>query len=154
MDSLIHQDNTRKDIWLKLVLLIPLAIILVPAFDYLANNSTGEAVEMFGTAAFILVIFWIIIPRQYIIFDSKVKIVFVRPFSFTIPFHTIKTARIPKGASFGINFPSSLSNKHAVEIVRNKRMNVIITPANRELFLETLEKAMSVWRKYNSGGAR
>jgi hypothetical protein len=154
MDTLLYTDSTHKDIWFKLVLAIPVVIILVPALCYLNTNENEAAFGMFGTVVFILVIFWIIFPRQYVVFGSKVRIVFGGPFSFTIPFATIKMARIAKGTSFGMNLPSSLSNKHAVEIVRNKRMSVIITPANRELFLETLDKALSDWRKYNSRGTQ
>lgn len=154
MDSLIYQDNTHKDIWLKLILAIPLALILVPALYSLAENNTETAMQMFGVIIFIVVVFWTIIPRQYLILDNKVKIVFVRPFAFNIPFNTIKTARIAKTTSFGINLPSSLSSKHAVEIIRKKRMGVIITPENRKLFLETLDKALSDWGKYHSRGTR
>ena len=154
MDSLLYTDSTHKDIWFKLFLAIPVVIILAPALYYLNTNETEIAFEMFGTVVFILAIFWIIVPRQYVVFGSKVKIVFGGPFSFTIPFATIKLARIVKGTSFSMNLPSSLSGKHAVEVVRNKRMSVIITPANRELFLETLDKALSDWRKYNSRGAQ
>lgn len=154
MDSLIYQDNTHKDIWLKVVLIIPLVLILLPAFYHLATSDTGVAVEMFGPAALILVIFWIIIPRRYLIFDSKVTIVFGKPFSFSIPFDKIKAARILKGTSFGINFPSSLSSKHAVEIVRLKRMNVTITPDNPKLFLENLDKALNEWQQRHGKGTQ
>jgi hypothetical protein len=154
MDSLIYEDKTHKDIWLKLVLAIPVALILVPALYSLANKDSETAMEMFGVVLFILIIFWVIVPRQYLILGDKVKIVFVRPFYFTIPFDTIKTARIAKGSSFGINLPSSLSSKHAVEIVRKKRLGVVITPDNRDLFLETLGKAMRDWAKYNSGSTQ
>jgi hypothetical protein len=154
VDSLIYQDNTHKDIWLKVVLAIPLVLILVPALYSLASNNTETAMGMFGVVVFILVVFWIIIPRQYLILDNKVKIVFVRPFVFNIPFNTIKTARIAKTTSFGVNFPSSLSSKHAVEIVRKKRMGVIITPENRELFLENLDKAVNEWQQRHGRGTQ
>jgi hypothetical protein len=152
MDSVIYQDNTNKDIWLKLILAIPLLVILGTAFYSLAANDIKTAVEMLGTVVLILIIFWTIKPRRYIIFDSKVKIVLGGPFSLNISFKNIKTARIPRGITFGINFPSSLSSKHAVEIVRKNGMTINITPDNRELFIESLEKAMSNWKQYNSRG--
>jgi len=153
MDSLIYQDNTHKDIWLKLVLAIPLVIILAPAFSSLASGDTRTAYEMFAIVVVIAVVIWLIIPRRYLIFNSKVKIVLGGLFSFTIPFHTIKTARSHRWTTLGINLPSSLSTKHVVEIVRNNRMPIIITPANRDLFLETLEKALSDWRTYHNRGS-
>lgn len=152
MDSIIYQDDTNKDIWLKLLLAIPVLIILGTAFYLLITNDVKAAIEMFGVVVLILIIFWLIFPKKYIILDSKVKIVLGGPFSFNIPFKNIKTARIPKGITSGINFPSSFSGKHAVQIVRKKGMNVNITPADRELFLKNLEKAMDDWEKYYSRG--
>ena len=152
MDSIVYQDNTNKDIWLKLVLAIPLLIFVGIAFYYLAANDTETAIGIFGVAVLILLLFWIVIPRKYVILDSKVKIVLGGPFSFTISFKNIETARIPRGITFGINLPSSISSKHAVEIIRKKGMNVNITPDNRELFLKNLEKAMDDWKNYHSRG--
>lgn len=154
MNSLIYQDNTHKDMRLKLVLAIPGIIILAPAFYYLASGDTRTAYESFAIVVVMAVVIWLIIPRQYLILENKVKIVLGGPFSFCIHFKTIKTAHVPRGTTFGINFPTSLSSKHVVEIVRHRRMNVTITPHNRELFLETLQKALSDWRTYNNRGTR
>jgi hypothetical protein len=154
MDTVIYEDKTHRDIWLKLVLGIPVAFLLVPALCSLAKGDNDTAVAMLGTVLLMVAIFWIIIPRTYLILDGKVKIVFAGPFSFTIPFDTIKEARIPKATSFGMNLPSSLSGNHAVEIVRKKRLNVLITPDNRDLFLESLKKAMDDWAKYHSGSMK
>jgi hypothetical protein len=147
MDILLHEDNTHKDIWLKLILAVPIIIILVAALLFLADNKTEDALAMFGVVVLIFIIFSIIIPKQYLIFDDRVKIVFASPFSFNIPFDTVKKVGVAGGTSFGLNFPSSLSNRHAVEILRKKRIAVYITPDNRELFLEKLGKAMSNWVK-------
>ena len=154
MASLIHQDTTHKDIWLKLILAIPVVIIVAPALYYLATSESKVAYELLAIVVVMAIVLWLIVPRQYLIMDSRVKIVLGGPFSFSIHFNTINTARIPRGTTFGINFPSSLSNKHVVEIVRNRRMNVTITPNERELFLKTLEKALGDWRTYQSKEAR
>lgn len=154
MESLLYKDTTHKDIWLKLVLAIPVIIILVPALYYLMNNDTRTAYEMLVVAGVIVLVIWLVIPRQYLVFDSKLKIVLGGPFSFTVHFNTIKAARIPKGTTFGINFPSSLSSKHVVEIIRKRRMSVTITPNDRDLFLKMLEKALNDWRLYTERGAQ
>lgn len=154
MESLLHRDATHKDIWLKLILAIPVVIILIPALYSLASNDTRTAYEMLVIVAVIIIVMWLIIPRQYLIFDNKVKIVLGGPFSFSVHFNTIKTARIPKGTTFGVNFPSSLSSNHVVEIVRNRRLGVTITPNERDLFLKTLEKALSDWKTYQNRGVQ
>jgi hypothetical protein len=154
MEALVHRDATHRDIGLKLVLSIPIVIILIPALLYLASNDSKTAYEMLAIVVVIVIVIWLILPRQYLIFDDRLKIVLGGPLSFNVPFHTIKTARIPKGTTFGVNFPSSLSSKHVVEIVRNRRMSVTITPDDRDLFLKTLEKALSDWKTYQNRGVQ
>ena len=147
MDSLIYEDKPRYDIWMKAIMALPLFFILIGAFNL--TSEPEAAIGMFGTAALVVAIYWAVFPRKYCILSSKVKIVLGGPFSFNIPFNTIETARIPKGAAIGINFASSFSSKNAVQIVRRKGLNVNITPSNRELFLENLDKALSNWRSHN-----
>jgi hypothetical protein len=150
MNILLHEDNTHKDSWMKLLLAVPVIIVLATGLSFLGKTNTEDAVALFGIAALIVIIFSIIMPRQYLIFDDRVKIRFAGPFSLNIPFDTIKKVGTAGGASFGLNFPSSLSNSHAVGIFRNKRMAVYITPDDRALFMARLEKAMSNWRKENN----
>jgi hypothetical protein len=147
MNVLLHEDNTHKDIWLKLVLAIPVIIIVGVALSFLERNKTEDALARIGVAALIVIIFWIIIPRQYLVFDDRITIRFAGPFSFNIPFGTIKKVGPAAGASFGLNFPSSLSNSHAVGILRKKRIAIYITPVDRDLFLEKLGMAMDNWVK-------
>jgi hypothetical protein len=91
--------------------------------------------------------YWAIFPRRYCILDNKVKIVLGGPFSFNIPFDNLETARAPEGVTCGINFATCFSSKNAVEIVKKKGLNVNITPGDRELFLENLDKALADWRR-------
>ncbi|MCK4331520.1 MAG: PH domain-containing protein [Dehalococcoidia bacterium] len=148
MDSLIHQDKPRYDIWMKAIIALPLFFFLIGAF-YLASSEPESAIGMFATAVLMAAVYWAVFPRKYRIFDSKVRIVLGGPFSFNIPFNTIETARVPEGLTAGINFASSFSSKNAVQIVRRKGLNVNITPSNRELFLENLDKALSNWRSHS-----
>ena len=148
MDSLIYEDKPRYDIWMKAIMALPLFFVVIAAL-YLASNEPEAAIGMFGTAAFVVAIYWAVFPRKYRILSSKVKIVLGGPFSFNIHLDNIETARAPEGATVGINFASSFSSKNAVQIVRRKGLNVNITPSNRELFLENVDKALSNWRSNN-----
>ena len=132
---------------MKAIMALPLFFILIGAFNL--TSEPGAAIGMFGTAALVVAIYWAVFPRKYCILSSKVKIVLGGPFSFNIPFNTIETARIPKGAAIGINFASSFSSKNAVQIIRRKRLNVNITPSDREVFLENMDKALDSWRSHS-----
>lgn len=147
MDALIYEDKPRYDIWMKAIIALPLFFILIGAFNL--TSEPEAAIGMFATAVLMAAVYWAVFPRKYCILSSKVRIVLGGPFSFNIPFNTIETARIPKGAAIGINFASSFSSKNAVQIVRRKGLNVNITPSDREAFLENLDKALSNWRSHS-----
>ncbi|HEX75845.1 MAG TPA: hypothetical protein G4O12_04590 [Dehalococcoidia bacterium] len=149
MGSLIYEDKPHYDIWVKAILVLPVAIFLIPGL-YLITSDPETAIGLFVTAVLMAIIYWAIFPRKYCILDSKVKIALGGPLSFSIPFDSIETARIPKGITLGINFVTSFSTKNAVEIARKRRLNVNITPSNRELFLSNLGKALNNWRDYNT----
>lgn len=148
MDSVVYEDTPKYDVWLKAILAFPLFLVLIGAF-YITSSEPEAAIGMFATAVLIVIVYWAVMPRKYRILDSKVRIVLVGPFSFNIPFDTIEIARIPKGPTFGINFPTSFSSKNVVQIVRKGKLNVNITPSNRELFLKNMDKALNSWRSYN-----
>ncbi len=134
---------------MKAIMALPLFFVLIGAFNL--TSEPEASIGMFATAALMAAIYWAVFPQKYRILESKVKIVLGGPFSFNIPLDNIETARAPKGATIGINFVTSFSSKNAVQIVRRKRLNVNITPSNRELFLENLDKALSNWRGRHTG---
>ena len=83
-------------------------------------------------------------PRRYQIFQDRLKIVLGNPFALSIPFSIIKEVRPVSGSStfayWGIRLATS--SKSVVEIVRSKGWNVVISPANRDMFLDQLTQAL------------
>jgi hypothetical protein len=148
MDSAIYEDTPRYDVWLKAIMLLPVFFIIAGVY-YLITAEVEAAIGMFALTLLMAATYWAIFPRKYVVLDSKVKIVLGGQFSFTIHFDNLETARTPEGVSLGINFATTFLNRHAVEIVRKKGVNVNITPSDRELFLENLNKALNDWRRYN-----
>ena len=149
MEPLIYEDTPRYDVWLKAIMVLPVFFVVIGAF-YLAASEPESAIGMFATAVLMAAVYWAVFPRKYRILGSKVTIVLGGPFSFNIPLGNIETAKVPEGASVGINFPSSFSSKNAVQIVRRKGLNVNITPSDRDLFLENLDKALTSWRSQST----
>lgn len=148
MDKLLHEDKPHYSIWLKIILWFTIALVLGSAlmtFDSNRNESFG----MIGTALFIVLIFWAVMPRKYCIYDNKIVIEMGSPFSVTIRFDTIKYAGAPRGKfTVGVNFVTSFGN--IVEIDRKKGMTVNISPRNREFFLDNLKRALDKWRGEHS----
>jgi hypothetical protein len=141
---LLYEDPARYDLWLKLLLGAILAFTLVMGFYLLTVDRTGAYIFL-GVTAFDGLLFYIILPRCYQIWSDRVRIVLGQPFAVNIPLTTIKEARPALGskafAYWGVRFATSA--KSVVEIVRHRGLNFVISPSNRELFLERLAEALS-----------
>ena len=132
-------------------MVLPVFFIIAGIY-YVIIAEVAAAIGMFATTILMAAFYWAIFPRKYLILDSRIRIVLGGQFSFNIPFDNLETAREPEGPTFGINFATAFLSKNAVEIVRKKGLNVNITPSNRELFLDNLNKALNDWRRYNIKG--
>ena len=146
MDSVIYEDNPHYDVWVKGIMVLPVFFIILGVY-YLFTAQVESAIGMFATTLLMGAIYWAVFPRKYQILDSKLRIVLGGQFSFNVPFDNLETVGKPEGISLGINFATTFLNQHAVEIKRKKGMNVNITPNDRDLFLENLNKAVYDWKR-------
>jgi hypothetical protein len=148
VDSAIYEDNPRYDAYAKGIMVLPIFFIAFGIY-YLITAEFEAATSMFAATLLMAAVYWAIFPRKYLILDSKFKVVLGGPFSFNILFSNLETATEPQGATFGINFVTCFSNRRVVQIVRKKGWYVNITPNDRSLFLENLNKALQDWRSYD-----
>jgi hypothetical protein len=126
-------------------MILPVFFVVGGAY-YLATADDEASISMFATAALMGAIYWAVFPRKYQILENRIRIVLGGPFHLDIPLDSVETAREPKGASLGINFATCFSSKNAVEIIKKRGMRVNITPSDRDLFLENLNKALYDWK--------
>jgi hypothetical protein len=140
---LLYEDTARTDTWLKLMLGGILVMFLVLG-GVLLFQDKEDAFGMFGIAVFYALLFKIIMPQRYQVYSDKVRIVLGGPFAWNIPFSTIKEVRPASGVSAfaynGVRFATS--SKNVVEIRRSRGCNVVISPSNKDVFLEQVSRAM------------
>jgi len=140
---LLYEDTARTDAWLKLMLGGILVMFLVLG-GVLLFQDKEDAFEMFGIAVFYALLFKLVMPRRYQIYSDKVRIVLGWPLAWNIPFITIKEVRSASGAKAfaysGVRFATS--SKNVVEIRRSRGCNVVISPYNKEIFLEQASRAL------------
>ena len=140
---LLYEDTAEYDLWLKLLLGGILAFTLVMGFFLLSVDKIGAYIFL-GVTVFDALLFYAVLPQRYQIWTDRVRIALGRPFAVNIPLATIKEARSASGskafAYWGVRFATSLKN--VVEIVRHRGWNFVISPSNRELFLERLAEAL------------
>ncbi|MCJ7653695.1 MAG: hypothetical protein MUO97_00060 [Dehalococcoidia bacterium] len=151
MESVIYEDSPHYDVWLKGIMMLPIFFILIGLY-YLFTGQVESGIGLFATAVIMGAIYWAIFPRKYQVLDSKLRIVLGGPFSFNIRFDTLENACKPEGVNFGINFATTFISEHILEIKRKKGLTVNITPNDRDLFLENLNKAVYDWRRNNIKG--
>ena len=141
--SLLYEDTARTDTWLKLMLGGILVMFLVLG-GVLLFQDKEDAFGMFGIAVFYALLFKLVMPRRYQIYSDKVRIVLGWPLAWNIPFTTIREARPASRASAfaynGVRFATS--SRGVVEIRRSKGCNVVISPSNKDVFLEQVRGAM------------
>ena len=140
---LLYEDASRTDMWLKLMLVgIPMIFLVLGLV--LLFQDTASAFGMFGVTIFYAVLFRLIMPQRYQVYSDKVRIVLGGPFAWNIPFSTIKEVRPASRASAfaynGVRFATS--SRGVVEIRRSKGCNVVISPSNKDVFLEQVSMAM------------
>jgi hypothetical protein len=148
MESIIYEDSPHYDVWLKGIMMLPVFFIVMGVY-YLFIGQVESAIGLFATTVLMGAIYWAVFPRKYQVLDSKLRIVLGGPFSFNISFNTLETAGKPEGVSLGLNFATTFISEHIVEIKRKKGMTVNITPNDRDLFLENLNKAVYEWKRNN-----
>lgn len=140
---LLHEEKAGYDAMAKAVLGLVLAATLVPAVILLFYQIAG-AISLFGTTALDALLFHLVLPRRYQVFDTELKIVLGWPVHWDIPFSTIKEIRPARAADTWIynGIRLATSSRTTVEIVRQKGWDVIVSPEDRQRFLERLGEAI------------
>jgi hypothetical protein len=148
MSLVIYEDTPPRGKWLRVILAFPVVVIVIAALSLAFTQEREGAMFLLAEAVVVALLMTIILPRKYRILDDKVEIVLGGPFRFRVPFRTIKSVRNATWKSVGVNFPTTLSLKNGVEIVRGRWLSVNITPGDRQAFMDNLEKAMKSWSIY------
>lgn len=141
----IYEDVPRYDSWLKPLFSGIIAFTLILGLIFMMFSTEG-AIVMFSITLIDGLLFWIIIPRNFQIYQNKMRIQLGGPFAMNIPLSKIDKARPGSSGDlwvyWGIRFGTSTSN--VVEILRNKGMNIIITPEDAEEFIDQLNRAVEM----------
>jgi len=142
MNYLLYEDKPKYDIWLIILLGGIIALIIILGYLEIANNN-GQALGVFGAALFVIILFRLILPRRFQIHSDKLRIVLGWPLAINIPLSDIREVQSRTGikafAYAGIRFATSAS--HTVEIIRNRGLNILISPSNNEEFIKQLNQA-------------
>ena len=89
-------------------------------------------------------------PTKYQIFNEKIRIILGWVLHLDIPFSNIENFTAATWNDLwglNLNFVNSYSGDDILQIARKRGVKIHITPWDRKLFLENLNKALADWRR-------
>lgn len=142
----LYQDKPEYDYWLKLVVAGMLALTFIPGIAAFCWYEE-LAWTLLGVTVFDGLLFFAIIPRRFQLFEDRLRIVLGRPFALNVPYENIREVRpgFPSEAFIYWGLRFATSTKNVIEIIREKGLDMVISPGDKEMFLEQLRQARSTW---------
>ena len=138
----VFEDKPVYDKLNKYLIIGIIAIPLIVAIVLLTQDILGAGI-MFGVTFFDAILFWCILPKKFLVFEDRLKIVLGGPFSYTIPFKDIvevkKATKDMAIIYWGMRLGTSLHFQ--VEIKRKNGLSVLISPSMENEFIEQLNQA-------------
>jgi len=162
MDLVLFQDQLKYDPLVKIAIISPVILLIALGIlfyidanyrDVIPSESKADsytaALIIFASVLFVLVVYWLVLPRKIYILQDRLKLQ-MGQFYWNIHFETIESVKPATGIMFWRGISSITSYSTQIEIVRSKGQNIRISPTRREQFLEYAERAMSDWGQTRS----
>jgi hypothetical protein len=150
INSLVYEDTPPYDQWLKYLIGGILVLTTAIGFFLILFDPVGTWF-MLGETTFLALIFYSIMPRKYQVLEDRIRIVLGRPFSVNIRFSNIREIRRASSGDayvyYGIRLATN--SRSVVEIMRKRGLGIVISPRDREFFLQQFNQAMENYRKMN-----
>ena len=163
MTRALNEFRIKYGPWTKALFIFPVAFpVVVGLFFYLiarfSNLVSNEAIEgldkaaiiMFSVSPFIMIVYWLLLPRKILVLKDKLMLRFGR-FHWDIPYETIEQLREAKEVKCPRSHNLITCLKDKIEIVRKKRKNIRLSPAKHNEFLRYAESVMSDWKQIHRG---
>lgn len=139
----LYQDKPEYGLVLKLILVLPVALIAAGIYYWSAGEASGGIV-LLAQALVIGLVFWFVFPREYRVYEDHLRIVLGGPFSVKVGFENVKAVRVTSRTSVTINFVTRITRSY-VEIAKKKGISIVITPTVAESFVEEANRALVRW---------
>jgi hypothetical protein len=161
MDSVLYEGTVKYELWTKILLAFPVILLIAMGilfYDYAHHRAVpgGEetavytaSLVLFLTAPFILLVYWLVLPTKIYILQDRIRIKYGR-FFWNVRFETIEEVKTARGLPPLMSNGSVTSYRNQIEIVRHGRMNIRLSPCQRDQFVEHANRALSEWRRIHS----
>ncbi len=150
---MLYQDEPVYGLFLKLIVVAAPAMLLAGSLWLWSLDESTGALALLVEAFIIGLIFWLLFPRRYQVYEDHLRIVLGGPVSVRVPFDKIEKIETAGRLYFSVNFATRFTTNY-VAIVKKRGMSIAITPRAEDLFTEHANHALSEWRKAAGGTAR
>ncbi len=157
-DVILFEDRVKYDLWGKWLLALPVIFLIIFGILFLRNADTQTifpsesradselaGIVFLASAIFVLLVYAAVMPRSLQVLSDRLRIRY-GIFRWNIPFKDISSIKEARG------IPPLLANSSVtafgcqIEIVRKHKMAIRICPSRRDLFLETVNRALLDWQ--------
>ncbi|MFC1941027.1 PH domain-containing protein [Chloroflexota bacterium] len=145
---LLYQDEPVYGLFIKLIIMVIPVVMLVGSIYLFSSENNADGLALLLELIIIGLIFWVVFPRRYQVYEDHLRIVLGGPFSVRVGFDKIKAIGVTSRQILSINFITKLT-KNYVEIAKKRGLSIAITPGDNDLFVENANRALSQWVKTN-----
>lgn len=159
MNSIFYKSSMKYETWAKILLAFPPVLVIAMAIffydvPHFHDGISGEVAYgfhiasfvLFATAPFILFIYWLVLPTKIYVMQDKIRIKYGR-FYWNVRFETIESLKAAKGMPPVWSNSSVTSYRNQIEIVRKGKMNIRLSPDNRDRFLDHANRTLADWKR-------
>ena len=156
---ILYESPLKYETWAKILLGFPIVLVIAMGifFYNYAHFQDGISSEtaygfhvasiiLFATAPFILFIYWLVLPTKIFIHQDKIRIKYGQ-FYWNVKFETIESVNPASGIPPVWSNSSVTSYRNQIEIVRKRKMNIRLSPDNRDQFLDYANRALANWKR-------
>ena len=159
MNLVLFEDSIEYDVWIKAALVFPIVLLIALGIlfyidahysDVIPSESETEsnfgAIILFASVPFVLVVYWLLLPRKIYVLQDRIKIK-LGQFYLNVSFDNIESVKPARGIIVFSSFSSITSFSTQIEIIRKRGLNWRVSPSSRDQFLEYVNRAMSDWKR-------
>lgn len=159
MNLVLFEDSIEYDVWIKAALVFPIVLLIALGIlfyidahysDVIPSESETEsnfgAIILFASVPFVLVVYWLLLPRKIYVLQDRIKIK-LGQFYLNVSFDNIESVKPARGIIVFSSFSSVTSFSTQIEIIRKRGLNWRVSPSSRDQFLEYVNRAMSDWKR-------
>jgi hypothetical protein len=158
----LYEYPLKYERWAKIFLALPpvTLVVLGIIFHRLAlapdlmpgETESGLRIAswvLFASAFFVIFIYWLVLPTKIFIHPDRLRIQYGR-FTWKVPFDKIEAVKAGRGMPPAWGNSSVTSYRNQIEIIRKGKMNIRLSPDNRALFLDHVNRALKEWKRKDS----